>query len=225
MQYRHLGRSSLRVSAVRLGGNTFGPPRIDQAATTRVIHAAMDLGINFVDTALTYTRGDSETYIGEALQGRREQMIVATKFHLRALAGSTVRERILQHAHLSLRRLQTDYLDLYQIHFPHPAVPADEILRALDDLVRAGKVREVGCCNYASWRVAEAVFTARTLGTKPFVAVQNLYNLLSRQVEEELLPFCTAYGIGLVPYWPLAAGFLTGKYRPGEAPPAGSRGA
>jgi aryl-alcohol dehydrogenase-like predicted oxidoreductase len=225
VQYRQLGRSSLRVSAVGLGGNTFGPPRIDEAASIRVIHAAIDLGVNFVDTALTYTRGDSETFIGQALQGRRDQMIVATKFHLRALAGSTVRERILQHAHLSLRRLQTDYIDLYQIHFPHPAVPADEVLRALDDLVRAGKVREVGCCNYASWRVAEAVFTARTLGTKPFVAVQNQYNLLSRQVEEELLPFCTAYGLGLVPYWPLAGGFLTGKYRPGEPPPPGSRGA
>ncbi len=225
MQYRQLGTSGLRVSVVGLGGNTFGPPRLDETTTIRVIHAALDMGVNFVDTALTYTRGDSEEYIGQALQGRRDQMVVATKFHLRALAGQPVRERVLQHAHLSLRRLQTDYIDLYQIHFPNPAVPPDELLRALDDLVRAGKVREIGCCNYASWRVAEAIFTARTLGIRPFAAVQNHYNLLSRQVEAELLPFCEAYGLGLVPYWPLAGGFLTGKYRPDEPPPPGSRGA
>jgi aryl-alcohol dehydrogenase-like predicted oxidoreductase len=225
VEYRQLGNSELRVSVVGLGGNTFGPPRLDEATSRRVIDAALELGINFVDTAHVYGEGLSEEFIGRALEGRRQRMVIATKFGLRDLGGMTARERIHQLADQSLRRLRTDYIDLYQIHVPNPAVAPDEIVRALDDLVRAGKVREIGCCNYASWRVAESVFTARTLGTKRFITAQNHYNLLRRRPEQEVLPFCEAYHLSFIPYFPLGGGFLTGKYRRGEPAPPGTRGA
>jgi aryl-alcohol dehydrogenase-like predicted oxidoreductase len=225
MEYRTLGTSSLRVSAVGLGSNSFGPPRLEEAAVRRVLHAALDQGINFVDTAPIYTEGQSEELIGRILQGRRQDVVIATKFHLRRLDGQRAYDRIHEHARESLRRLQTDYVDLYQVHFPNAAVAPDEILRALDDLVRAGQVRAIGCCNYASWRVAESIFTARTLGTPAFVTAQNHYSLLYRPVEQELMPFCEAYGLSLIPYYPLGGGFLTGKYRQGQPPPPGSRGA
>jgi aryl-alcohol dehydrogenase-like predicted oxidoreductase len=152
-------------------------------------------------------------------------MVVATKFHLRDLDGTSGRERIHQHAAASLRKLRTDYIDLYQLHFPNPAVAPDEILRGLDDLVQAGQVRAIGCSNYAAWRLVESLFTARTLGTLAFVSAQNQYSLLNRAVEQELLPLCEAYQLSLIPYSPLGGGFLTGKYRRGEPPPPGTRGA
>jgi aryl-alcohol dehydrogenase-like predicted oxidoreductase len=191
----------------------------------RILDAAQAQGINFVDTAPSYTQGQSEEWIGQALQGRRQAFVVASKFQLQGIGDHPVRAWIEREAEASLRRLQTDCIDLYQVHFPHPTVRAEEILRALEALVQAGKVREIGCCNYSSCRMLEAAFTARTLGTRAFVTAQNRYSLLERRPEEELLPFCAAYGVSLLPYYPLAGGFLTGKYRPGEPPPPNTRGA
>ncbi len=225
MRYRNLGSSDLKVSVVALGGNTFGPPRIDEQATHRVIHAAQDLGINFVDSAILYGEGDSEKFIGSALEGRRDKWVIATKFHLRRLDGKRGWERIHEHAETSMKKLRTDYIDLLQIHFPSDEVPEDETLRALDDLVQSGKVREIGSCNYPSWRLAESLMTARILGTKPFITAQNHYNLLRRQIEAELVPFCDARNVSIIPFFPLGGGFLTGKYKKGEPPPPGTRGA
>jgi aryl-alcohol dehydrogenase-like predicted oxidoreductase len=226
MEYRRLGRSDLRVSVVGLGGNTFGPPRIDEAMTHRVIHAALDMGVNFVDTAIGYGQGESERYIGTALaDGRRERMVIATKFSLRNLGEKTVRQHVRQQCETSLSKLGTDYIDLLQLHLPSESVPADELLRAFDDLVQEGKVRAVGACNYAAWQMAEAHFSARLLDTSEFVSDQVHYNILRRQIEAELLPYCSRFGASIIPYFPLAGGFLTGKYRKGEPPPPGTRGA
>lgn len=225
MEYRQLGGSELRTSVVALGGNTFGPPRIDEAATHRVVHSAQDLGINFVDTAIGYGEGESEKYLGTALAGRRDKWLVATKFNFRNRGDKSVREHIFDSVNTSLSKLQTDYIDLYQLHQPAPSVPEDEMLRALDDLVKAGKVREIGSCNYQSWQMAENLFTARTMGVKPFITAQNHYNLLRRNIEQELTKYCERFGASVIPYFPLAGGFLTGKYVRGEAPPPGTRGA
>jgi len=226
MEYRNLGGSALRVSVVGLGGNTFGPPRIDEAETHRVIHLAQDLGVNFVDTAIMYGEGDSERFIGTALaDGRRDKWVIATKFNLRRLEGKTPRDYIRDACDESLRKLGTDYIDLLQLHFPAANLPHDEVLRGFDDLVRAGKVREIGSCNFQSWQLAESNLTARVIGTRPFITAQNHYNLLRRQIEAELVPFCAARGVSVIPYFPLGGGFLTGKYRRGEPAPAGSRGA
>jgi aryl-alcohol dehydrogenase-like predicted oxidoreductase len=225
VEYKNLGGSSLRASVVGLGGNTFGPPRISEEETHRVLHAAQDLGINFVDTAIGYTEGNSEQYIGNGLQGRRDKWIIATKYQLRRLDGKSGYQRIMENCETSLSRLKTDYIDLYQLHQPNPEVHPDEILRALDDLVQAGKVREIGVCNYSSWMMTEAEYVARALGTKRFITAQNHYNILRRQIEAELVPFCEAYNVSVIPYFPLAGGFLTGKYRKNEPPPPGTRGA
>lgn len=226
MLYRNLGGSSLKTSIVGLGGNTFGPPRIDEQMTHRVIHAAQDLGINFVDTAIGYGEGESERYIGTALtDGRREEWIVATKFNLRGLEGKRAWDRIHENCETSLRKLHSDYIDLFQLHFPSDQVPEDEILRALDDLIKTGKVREVGSCNYPGWKLAESVMTAKVMGVRPFITAQNYYNVLRRQTEAELVPYCEHSGMSLVPYSPLAGGFLTGKYKKDEPPPPGTRGA
>ena len=225
MEYRNLGGSELRASVVALGGNTFGPPRIDEQATHRVVHAAQDLGINFVDTAIGYGEGESEKYLGTALKGRRDQWLVATKFNFRNRGDKSVREHVFDQCNTSLGKLQTDYIDLYQLHQPSDAVPADELARALDDLVQAGKVREVGTCNYQSWQMAENLYVSRTLGVKPFITAQNHYNLLRRNIEQELTKYCARYGASVIPFFPLAGGFLTGKYRRDEAPPPGTRGA
>jgi aryl-alcohol dehydrogenase-like predicted oxidoreductase len=225
VEYRNLGGSELRASVVALGGNTFGPPRISEEETHRVIHAAQDYGINFVDTAIGYGEGQSEKYLGTAMQGRRDKWLIATKFNFRGRGDKSAYDHIIDQCNTSLSKLQTDYIDLYQIHQPSAEVHEEEILRALDDLVRAGKVREIGSCNYQSWQMAENMFKARTLGTKHFITAQNHYNLLRRNVEQELSKFCDRYGASLIPFFPLAGGFLTGKYVRGEAPPPGSRGA
>lgn len=225
MEYRNLGGSGLRASVIALGGNTFGPPRIDEAATHRVVHAAQDLGINFVDTANGYGEGQSERYLGTALQGRRDKWLIATKFNFRNREGKSVRQHVLDSCDESLGKLQTDYIDLYQLHQPAADVPVEELLRAMDDLVQAGKVREIGTCNYQSWQMAESLFTARTLGVKPFITAQNHYNLLRRQIEGELVRYCNRFGASIIPFFPLAGGFLTGKYHRDEAPPPGTRGA
>jgi len=222
---RNLGDSELEVSVVGLGGNTFGPPRLDEADTERVISAALDQGVNFVDTALLYGQGHSEELIGKALGSRRDEMIIATKYHFFDLGDETPAARVARHVEESLRKLDTDRIDLLQVHFPDPDVPAADLMTALDAVVRQGKVRALGACNYAGWRLAEAEFVAKDLGTASFVTTQNYYNVIARQVEAEVAPFCQKYGLSVLPYHPLAGGFLTGKYRRGEPAPEGSRGA
>jgi aryl-alcohol dehydrogenase-like predicted oxidoreductase len=224
MQTRQLGASAVTVSALGVGGNTFGPPRLDAAQTGAVVGAALDMGVNFVDTAPSYGRGQSEEYLGAALGRRRSEMVIATKYVISRDSDESVRAQLNQQLEESLRRLGTDYVDLYQQHWPSPAVPAGDLLAALDDLVKEGKVRAIGVCNYAAWRLAESACYAATHHTAAFLSVQNYYHLLARQVEGELLPYCRLHGLSLIPYNPLAGGFLTGKYRPSQADPAGSRG-
>jgi aryl-alcohol dehydrogenase-like predicted oxidoreductase len=226
MEYRHLGRSGLEVSAIGLGTNNFGR-RVDAEGAALVVHQALDAGINMIDTSNSYGGGLSEEYIGRALKGKRHQAIVATKVSSRMGEGpnraGNSRQHIMSEVHNSLRRLDTDYIDLYQIHFPDPNTPIEETLRALDDLVHQGTVRYIGCSNFTAWQVCEAVWTSRSLGLTSFVSVQPRYNMLDREIEAELAPFCAAYSIGILPYFPLANGFLTGKYRRGEPPPPGAR--
>lgn len=226
MEYRQLGSTGLKVSAVGLGGNVFGPPRQDLPSSIATVHRALDLGINFIDTAYIYNDGHSEEFLGKALAGRRGDVLLATKCNLWNLTeGETVAGRIRKQCETSLRRLNTDYLDLFQLHFPAPQVPAEEILEAFVPLVKEGKARHIGQCNYAAWRHAESLGAAQRLGVPAFATAQHQCSLLVRGAQLELLPFCEARNIGFLPYFPLAAGLLSGKYRPGEAPPAGTRGA
>ena len=229
MEYRNLGRSGLLVSVVGLGCDNFGH-RCDAQQSAAIVHRAMDLGITFFDTADIYGPGGvSEEYLGKALAGRRQDAVIATKFvgPTGAFTGllhmGTSRRHIMYAVEASLRRLGTDFIDLYQVHFPFPGVPMEETLRALDDLVHQGKVRYVGCSNFNAWQVVDANWIARTQQLTRFVSAQNAYNLLDRHVEKELVPACLEHGVGLLPYFPLASGFLSGKYRPGEAKPAGAR--
>jgi aryl-alcohol dehydrogenase-like predicted oxidoreductase len=231
MRFRRLGDSGLVVSVVGIGCNNFGG-RIDGQRTDEVVHAAIDVGINLFDTADSYGNpvGRSEKMLGSALGRRREKAIIATKFGS-DLGGEIgpdwgargSRRYIVRAAEASLKRLNTDYIDLYQIHWPDPLTPQEETLQALDDLVRAGKVRYLGCSNYAGWQVADAAWTAKSRGFNPFVSAQNQYSLLNRDVERDLVPACERFGVGLLPFFPLASGLLTGKYRRGEAPPSGTR--
>ena len=226
MEYRQLGSSGLQVSAVGLGTNNFGG-RIDEEQTAAVLHKSIDQGINFIDTANIYGGTKSEEFIGNILKGNRHQVLLGTKVSGSMGEGpnsrGNSRYHIMKEVEASLRRLQTDYIDLYQIHFTDPNTPIEETLRTLDDLVHEGKVRYFGCSNFAAWQVCEAVWTSRALGINSFVSVQPEYNMLNRSVERELLPFCESYKVGVIPFFPLASGFLTGKYRQGEAPPEGSR--
>ncbi len=227
MEYRHLGRSGLRVSVIGLGGNTFGR-YADAARTDEIVGRALDLGVNLIDTADIYSSGKSEELVGRALRGRREQALVATKVGMRAGDGpndhGSARRRVIEGCEASLRRLGIEAIDLYQIHEFDPHTPLEETLGALDDLVRAGKVRYIGCSNYAAWQVTHALWISDRERLARFVSVQPEYNLLARDVERELVPCCLALGLGIIPYFPLAAGVLTGKYRPGEPPPEGTRG-
>ncbi|MGH2356340.1 MAG: aldo/keto reductase [Chloroflexota bacterium] len=226
MEYRQLGRSGLKVSAIGLGGNTFGNGA-DEAQAGRIINHALDLGVNFIDTADVYSRGVSETYVGKAVAGRRHEAIIATKVHGRM--GNLPNDQGLSRHHIvegieaSLKRLDTDYVDLYQVHQVDTTTPIYETLSALDDLVHQGKVRYVGCSNFAAWQICEALWAADRKNLTPFVSVQPRYNVLDRTIERELLPFCRQYGIGIIPYSPLAGGILTGKYKPGEPPPPDTR--
>ena len=227
MQQRNLGRSDLRVSVVGLGCNNFGG-RIDLDATRRVVHKALDLGVTLFDTADVYgERGGSENFLGQILGPRRKDIVLATKFGLPMddegrLKGAS-RGYVMTAIEASLTRLRTDWIDLYQLHRPDPATPIEETLRALDDLVRQGKVRYVGCSNLPAWQVVEAQWTARRHGLEAFVSSQNEYSLLVRDAERELLPALEAYGLGLLPYFPLASGLLTGKYKRTLPPPEGAR--
>ncbi|HEU4629592.1 MAG TPA: aldo/keto reductase [Gemmatimonadaceae bacterium] len=221
MHTRHIG--SLEVSVVGLGCNNFGR-RIDEAATHAVVQAALDAGITFFDTADIYGSTLSEQYLGRALGARRREVVLATKF------GMKVDERrrgahpdyVRQACEDSLRRLGTDYIDLYQLHEPDPAVPIADTLGALDELVRAGKVREIGCSNFDAVQLREAEVAVRSHAAR-FVSVQNEYSLLQREPERAVLAECVRAGLAFIPYFPLASGLLTGKYRRGEPPPAGSR--
>ncbi len=226
MEYRKLGSSGLQVSVVGLGTNNFGG-RIDEAQSVAVVRQALDEGINFIDTANIYGRGVSEERIGVALKGVREEVLIATKVSGAMGDGpnskGNSRHHIMEQVDASLRRLQTDYIDLYQMHFADPSTPIEETLRALDDLVHQGKVRYIGCSNFSAWQTCEAIWTSRSLNLIPFVSVQPEYSLLSRGVEKELIPFCKEYNLGVLPYFPLASGFLTGKYKRGEPVPDGTR--
>ena len=226
MEYRKLGQSGLQVSTVGLGTNNFGG-RVDEERSTQVVRQAIEEGINFLDTANIYGRGLSEERIGKAIDGIRSQVLIATKVSGSMGDGPNTkgnsRHHIMQQVEDSLHRLQTDYIDLYQIHFPDPSTPIEETLRALDDLVRQGKARYIGCSNFTAWQVCEAIWTSKALNLTSFVSAQPEYSLLNRSVEHELVPFCHTYGIGILPYFPLASGFLTEKYRQGEPVPEGTR--
>jgi aryl-alcohol dehydrogenase-like predicted oxidoreductase len=227
MKTRKLGHSALEVSLVGLGCNNFGA-RIDDEAARKVVHAALDAGITLLDTADAYgNRGGSETTLGKILGARRKDIVLATKFGIAMDDAGTMkgasRRYIVSAVEASLLRLKTDWIDLYQVHRPDPQTPIEETLRALDDLVRSGKVRYIGCSNYAAWQVVEAAWTARQAGTASFVSCQDEYSLLVRGIEKELVPAMQAYGLGLLPYFPLASGLLTGKYRRDAALPEGSR--
>ena len=231
MRYRTLGGSDLSVSVVGLGCNQFGR-RVDADGARAIVDAALDHGINFFDTADIYgrPRGASEEYLGAALKGRRDDVIVATKFGMDMFGangpddGARGRPGYIQRAvEASLRRLGTDHIDLYQMHEPDPDTPIGDTLAALDELVRAGKVRYLGNSNFAGWQLADADWTARTGQLAPFVSAQNLYSLVARDVEKEVVPACRHFGLGLLPYFPLASGLLTGKYHRGEAAPENTR--
>ena len=227
MEERNLGSSGLRVSAVGLGCNNFGG-RIDLEATRAVVHKALDLGITLFDTADVYgNRGGSETYLGQILSDRRHEVVLATKFGMQMddagrLQGGS-RRYIVSAVEASLKRLRTDWIDLYQLHRPDPLTPIEETLRALDELVQRGLVRYVGCSNLPAWQVVDAQWTARTLSLNGFASCQDEYSLLERDPERELLPAMRAHGLGLLPYFPLARGLLTGKYRPDAPLPEGAR--
>jgi len=228
MELRSLGRTGVKVSSLCLGCMMFGG-RTDAADSARIINRALDAGINFLDTANVYNAGRSEEATGAALKesGRRQSIVLATKFHGRVGEGpnesGNSRRHIIEQCEASLRRLQTDYIDLYQVHRPQPDIPIDETLRALDDLARSGKVRYIGTSTYAAWQLVESLWTSKEFGLNRFVCEQPPYNLLDRRIERELLPMAQTYGFGVIPWSPLAGGLLTGKYERGAPPPAGTR--
>ena len=230
MRFRRLGESGLMVSVVGLGCNNFGQ-RVDADRTREVVAAALDAGINLFDTADTYGgQGRSEEYLGAALKGHRDEVVIATKFG-HDMGGANgpdwgargARRYIVRAVEASLRRLGTDWIDLYQMHQPDPGTPIEETMAALDDLVHAGKVRYLGHSNFTAWQVADSAWIARTRGLTPFVSAQNHYHLLHREVETELVPACQRFGLGILPYFPLASGLLTGKYRRDAPAPEGTR--
>jgi aryl-alcohol dehydrogenase-like predicted oxidoreductase len=227
MEIRNLGSSGLRVSAVGLGCNNFGQ-RIDLETSRKVIHKAIDLGITLFDTADIYAgQGGSETVLGTVLGDRRKDIVLATKYSKPMAADGSKqgasRRYIMNAVEASLTRLKTDYIDLYQQHDYDPLTPLDETLRALDDLVREGKVRYIGNSNFPAWRIAEAEFTARAMNSNRFISCQDEYSLVVRGIENELMPAAQQYGLGLLPFFPLASGLLTGKYKRGEAAPDDTR--
>ncbi|MBK6318318.1 MAG: aldo/keto reductase [Dehalococcoidia bacterium] len=227
MEYKNLGRSGLQVSVVGLGCNNFGM-RCDYDQSEKVVHAAIDAGITLFDTADVYGgQGKSEEFLGRILKGKRDSVVVATKWGMKMGEGphksGGSRKYIMAAVEDSLRRLQTDYIDLYQLHRPDPQTPMEETLRALDDLVSSGKVRYIGHSNFAGWQAAEAHFVAQKGNYTPFISAQNEYSLLERRIEAELVPACNQYGVSVLPFFPLASGFLTGKYRQGQDLPAGTR--
>ena len=228
MDYRLLGRTGVRVSPLCLGALNFGDST-SEADAVRIMHAAFDAGLNLVDTANVYNEGRSETIVGKGIAGRRDQVILATKVHGQTgdgpNDGGTSRVHILRACDDSLRRLGTDYIDLYQIHRPRPEIPIDETLGALTDLVRAGKVRYIGCSTHPAWMVMEALAVSERRGFARYASEQPPYNLLDRRIENELVPFAQRYQLAIIPWAPLAQGVLAGRYASAEALPADSRAA
>jgi aryl-alcohol dehydrogenase-like predicted oxidoreductase len=229
MTYRPLGASGLMVSAVGVGCNALGG-RVGLDAVRGILDAADDTGVTFLDTSDSYGIGQSEEMIGVALEGRRDRFVVATKFgsDMRGTNGADrgargSRAYVRRAVDASLTRLRTDHIDLYQLHFPDPVTPIEETLSVLTDLVREGKVRYVGCSNLAGWQIADADWTARTSGYARFVSAQNRYSLLDRDLEAETVPAAERFGLGVLPYFPLERGLLTGKYHRGAQAPSGSR--
>jgi len=223
VKYRNLGNSGLKVTEVGLGGNSFGR-WADEQTSVAVVKHALNMGINFIDTADLYGTGQSEECIGKGVKDKRHQVIIATKFANEM--GDSPNERggsryyIMKAVEASLRRLQTDYIDLYQMHKPDPTTPIEETLRALDDLVRAGKVRYIGCSNFTGWQLCEALWTSKTNNLHSFITVQSQYNMIKREIEAELVPCCQTHNIGVIPWGPLLGGFLAGRYHKDEEPPA-----
>jgi aryl-alcohol dehydrogenase-like predicted oxidoreductase len=228
MEYRQLGTSGVRVSVIGLGTNRFGSDALPQKTVNDVIDAAIDLGINLIDTANVYTKQQSEITLGNALKGRWDKVVLATKAFFPIGEGpndrGSSRYHLLNAVDASLARLQSDHIDLFYVHRWDATTPIQETLRALDDLVRWGKVRYVGASEAASWQLAHANLLAELKGWTPFVALQSHYHMLKRDVEGEVLPYCRAHGVGFIPYLPLAGGFLTGKYKRDQPAPPGSRG-
>jgi aryl-alcohol dehydrogenase-like predicted oxidoreductase len=227
VEYRNLGNSGLQVSVVGLGCNNFGM-RLDAAGTRTVVDKCIDMGITFFDTADIYGgRGKSEEFLAPALKPHRRNISIATKSSGPMGEGpywrGASRRYLMDAVDDCLRRLDTDYIDLYQVHFPDPSTPIEETMRALDDIVKSGKVRYVGCSNFTAWQAVEAQWVAKSEHLTPFASAQNQYNLLERNIERELVPAAKKYGMSVLPYFPLASGFLTGKYRPGEPAPEGTR--
>lgn len=228
MEYRNLGNSGVKVSEVGLGTDQFGR-RVDKDTVKRIVDVALDSGINFIDTANIYSRGLSEEYLGVALEGHRHEVVLATKG--RSPMGEGPNDQGASRYHLmgaledSLRRLRTDHVDLYQTHRFDETTPIEETMRTLDEMVRSGKVRYIGASNYQSWQICRSNGLAERYGWEPFATIQPHYHMLEREVEREIVPYCRAFNIGILPYFPLAAGFLTGRYKPGVEPPADTRAA
>ena len=223
MEQIALGDSGLTVSRIGLGCNNFGG-RIDLEATRAVLEAALDAGVTFLDTAEVYgSGGDSERFIGEVLEGRRDEVVLATKVGWGQEHGDGSATNVRRAIDGSLERLRTDHVDLYYLHKPDPSTPIAETLTALDELVRAGKALAIGCSNFSAEQLAEADRLAREIGTARFTVLQNHYNLLRRDDDADVLPLCRELGVAYIPYFPLASGLLTGKYRSGEPAPAGTR--
>ena len=227
MEFRTLGRSGLHVSLAGLGCNTLGR-WVDEPQARKVVHAALDSGMTLFDTADIYDDGGSETLLGKALGARRKEVVVVTKFGMKKASDQRdiprgSRDYIIRSCERSLRRLGTDYIDLYLHHTPDPLTPIDETLDALDRLIDQGKIRYAGCSNYKGWQIADAAWLAAERGTRPFVAAQNLWSLLERGIEGEVVPACRHFGLGIMPFFPLAMGLLSGKYKRGKRPPNPSR--
>lgn len=228
MEYTLLGNSGLKVSAVGLGCNQFGG-KVSQEETTDIVSKAIDLGINFLDTADVYNKGRSEEFLGVALRGKWDKVVLATKFRHPMGEGpndkGASRYHIISAVEASLKRLNSDHIDLLQVHSFDPETPFEETMRTLDDLVRQGKVRYLGASNYLAWQLAHANDIATAKDWSPFVSIQPHYHMLERAIERELVSYAKFANIGIIPYFPLAGGFLTGKYQEGQSAPAGTRGA
>ena len=227
MEYRQLGNSGVRVSVIGMGTNRFGT-KVEQADVNRIIDTAIDLGVNFIDTADVYTGSESEKTLGHALKGKWDKVVLATKGYFATGDGTNdigaSRYHLRNAVENSLTRLQSDHIDLYQMHRWDVNTPIEETMRTLDDLVSSGKVRYIGASAYAAWQLAKANLLADMRGWASFVTVQSHYHMLEREVEKEVIPYCQADNVGFIPYFPLAGGFLTGKYKRGEDAPEGSRG-
>jgi aryl-alcohol dehydrogenase-like predicted oxidoreductase len=228
MQYRQLGKAGVRVSVIGLGTNRFGTDAVTQATVNDIIAASAERGINFIDTADVYSKGASEEKLGIALKGRWDRFVVATKYSFAMGEGpndkGASRYHMMSAVDESLRRLQSDHVDLYYLHGWDASTPIDEVLRGLDDLVTAGKVRYVGASQFMAWQLAYSNLLAQIRGWAPFVVITSQYHMFERNVEREMIPYCRAHHVGLVPFFPLAGGFLTGKYKRGQPAPPGSRG-